>query len=136
MIKLNEILLIDDDYATNLLHSIHIEQLNITSKIKVVENGVEAIEYLKKCTSLPNLIFLDINMPIMDGWTFLENYKKLWQPKDSFIVMLSSSINPEDHKKASKDLFIKHFASKPLNYKNLTIVIELFMSNIKKVDLE
>ena len=77
--KLNCILLIDDDSDDNEYHEIILRKLAITEKIDIAINGVEAIKYLKtKDRVPPELIFLDINMPKMNGWEFLEEYKNIF----------------------------------------------------------
>ena len=81
--KLNCILLVDDDEPTNFLNQMVIEELDIAEQIRVAQNGQEALTYLKKTGigdenfPLPDLILLDINMPAMNGWEFLERYRKL-----------------------------------------------------------
>jgi len=128
--KLKTILLVDDDEATNFIHEMVIKQMNCTENIVVRENGIEALEYLKSTIEgkhpQPDLIFLDINMPAMDGWEFLEEYKSL--PKNqlakSVVVMLTTSLNPEDKDKAEIIPFISRFMSKPLTKELLEEVLE------------
>lgn len=127
--KLNCILLIDDDFGTNLFHKIIIEEGDYASKIIVKNNGEEAIDYLKKPyddeNPRPNLIFLDINMPRMNGWEFLEEYQNLTlkQQADNIIIMLSTSSNPDDFERANKNPYIKEYRSKPLSEEMLEEVI-------------
>lgn len=119
--KLNCILLIDDDEPTNFLHRMVIDEADCTEKVVVVENGREALDYL--CTEKngecpqPDLIFLDINMPAMDGWEFLEHYKGLSiaQKGRVVVVMLTTSLNPDDHEKAKRIKEISCFKNKPLS---------------------
>ena len=76
--KLNCILLVDDDPDDNFYHQIIINEMNIVNHIDIAINGIEAITYLKKENQIPpEIIFLDINMPKMNGWEFLEQYKHL-----------------------------------------------------------
>ena len=81
MEKLNCVLLIDDDESTNFLHEIIINQSKITKQVIAHQSGSSALEYLQSKMNgeypQPDLIFLDINMPGMNGWEFLEEYKKL-----------------------------------------------------------
>src|SRR5687767_1028183 len=99
--KLNCILVIDDDEPTNFFTRMIIEQCDCTDHIKVVESAQEALEYLTRSVSgndeqypCPDLILLDINMPAMNGWEFLEEYKKLSNEKKGkiMIVMLTTSL--------------------------------------------
>jgi len=77
MEKLNCVLLIDDNPADNRYHQIIIEEMNITNSICSVENGFEALDFLNNENNvLPELIFLDINMPKMNGWSSWKNSKK------------------------------------------------------------
>lgn len=118
--KLHCIMLIDDDPATNLYHQIIIREGNWAEKTIVVCDGEEAIAYLEKPFGLenpkPNMIFLDINMPRMNGWEFLEEYKKLTpeQQAENIVIMLSTSCNPDDLERAETNPFIKEYRSKPL----------------------
>lgn len=118
--KLNSVLLVDDDDATNFIHKYVIEEAEFAKNIKVVENGQEALDYLKSNNDSgyerPNLIFLDINMPVMDGWEFLEHYKQLDKELQGHImvVMITTSLNPDDKQHAESLGIIDHFMSKPL----------------------
>src|SRR4051812_35217001 len=101
--KLNCILLVDDDDEDNFFHKIVIERMDVTDCIEVAENGIEALKFLKKENqAIPELIFLDINMPKMNGWEFLEEYKKLSPDQKAriTIMMLTTSANPDDIKRA------------------------------------
>lgn len=65
--KLNCVLLIDDDHEDNRFHQIIIEEMNMAEKIEFALNGLEALDFLAKQDHIPELIFLDINMPKMNG---------------------------------------------------------------------
>lgn len=119
--QLNCILLIDDDEATNFLHTLIIEELQCTKKIIAVDKAEKALEYLKTKQddgyARPDLILLDINMPAMDGWDFLEEYKKLDEEQRAkiIIVMLTTSLNPDDEERAKTYEEINGFRHKPLS---------------------
>lgn len=126
MKKLNEILLIDDSKATNSLTSRIILALEICHKITICDNGMQAFEYISNFTSdntypCPNLILLDINMPVLDGFQFLEKYRNLdvSMKKGSEIVMLTSSFNSVDKEKLSKIKEVNGFITKPLTEDNI-----------------
>ena len=124
MKKFNSILLIDDDFATNEFHKIIINHANVAEHIYAVESGEEALSYLISEDSThvrPDLIFLDINMPAMNGFEFIEEYDKIQEDQKGkyLIVMLTSSLNPDDKERAEKNIHINNFLSKPLTKDNL-----------------
>src|SRR5690606_32842970 len=110
MKKFKRILLVDDDDTSNLLSTMVITDMEIAEDVDVAFNGEEAINYiLKNCKNggetgerhCPELILLDINMPVMDGFEFLETYKEKFDHQSQVpVVMLSSSNNPKDYERA------------------------------------
>lgn len=131
------ILLIDDDEATNFLHKIMINDAGCSEQIQVCKNGKEAIEYLTNAIEgkfpQPDLIFLDINMPVMNGWEFLEEYQKLneQQKAKMVLMMLTTSINPDDYEKSKEYPDVAGFRNKPLNTDMLDeIVREYFKGDL------
>lgn len=122
--KLDCVLLIDDDEPTNFLNKMIIEGTGFVNEVKVVQSAREALDYLsgKQLSNTggklptPELIFLDINMPAMDGWEFLEKYDKLSSEQKAaiIVVMLTTSFNPEDELKASRISYISSYRNKPL----------------------
>ena len=123
--KLNCVLLIDDDLGTNFINQIFIKKANIPDNIQTVLNGKEAIDFItnkgkyEKVGNIfaqPMLTLLDINMPVMDGWEFLEAYKNLevHQKGQIVIVMLTTSLNPDDKKRAENISDVSGFKNKPL----------------------
>lgn len=122
--KLDCVLLIDDDEPTNFLNKMIIEETGCVNEVKVTQSALEALEYLAGKQQkdaggklpTPELIFLDINMPAMDGWEFLEKYAKLSpeQKASIIVVMLTTSFNPEDESKASRIGYISSYRNKPL----------------------
>ena len=89
-----------------------------------LRNGQVAIDHLaENGEHLPDMILLDINMPVMDGWDFLENFSEMAMSKDIPVVMLTSSINPDDIEKAKSHQLVKGFLSKPLNKDKLDEVL-------------
>lgn len=129
-IKLNSVLLIDDDESTNFLHEIIIKKSGITEQVIAKQSGKAALDYLQsKDNGLypqPDLIFLDINMPGMNGWEFLEEYKKLDKEQQGklVVVMLTTSLNPGDEERAQSMSEIDDFKNKPLSVEMLHDVME------------
>jgi CheY-like chemotaxis protein len=130
--KLKCVLLIDDDKSANFLHKFVINKTGLVEKIVDVQSGEEGLEFLrqKEDSKYPktDLIFLDINMPGMTGWDFLEEYNKLDESLKGkiMIIMLSTSDNPEDKEKASKIRTVHDFLNKPLTVERFTKIVEHF----------
>lgn len=135
--KLNCVLIIDDDEPTNFLTQMILEESGCTNHIKIVQSGQEALDYLIKSETgnnaglypSPDLIFLDINMPAMDGWEFLEEYKNLNVTSRIIVIMLTTSLFPEDKVKAEKMPEISGFENKPLTDEKLHQVLEKYFAN-------
>jgi CheY-like chemotaxis protein len=122
MKKIRNVLLIDDDEPTNFIHKKIIQVSGLVDNVHVAPGGQEALEFLRKNDAgdsgllLPDLIFLDINMPAMDGWEFLIQYEKLklqWKEK-IIIVMLTTSLNSDDEIKAMGIKDVYGYRNKPL----------------------
>jgi CheY-like chemotaxis protein len=125
MEKLNKIMLIDDSEADNFIHQRIINKCNITDEVVVMYRATDALHYLKT-QSRPDLIFLDINMPGMDGWEFLEEYEKLTpaQKANFIICMLTTSRSAIDREKAERYGIVEHFLSKPLTKDKLMTIVQ------------
>lgn len=119
--------LIDDDEISNLLTEKTLEINNFSSQVRSFTNAQEALAELKVSTrpeALPDFIFLDLNMPVLSGWDFLETYRKLSEEvkKNCTLYMLSSSINLADIDKAKLYEDVRDFFHKPLNKMNLAVI--------------
>jgi CheY-like chemotaxis protein len=131
--KLNCILLVDDDEPTNFLNKMVLENVDCAETIKVADSGQDALSYLEQTApngnpSSPDLIFLDINMPAMNGWEFLERYSSLERKHKAnvVIVMLTTSLNPDDRAKASNIPDVSGFETKPLTPEKLQAILEKY----------
>lgn len=125
------ILLVDDDEINNFISIKLIKKALLTSDIMACLNGRYAIDQLvdiqkRDPEKLPDFIFLDINMPIMNGWEFLEEYKRLnIDPLGkSKIFIISSSVFSNDINRAKSYPIVKSFISKPLSVEKIKELFE------------
>lgn len=123
--------MIDDDEPTNFLNKMIIDEASCAETVQVEQSATDALDFLsatpeEECT--PDLIFLDINMPAMDGWEFLEEYEKLTPDQKArvIVVMLTTSYNPEDEVKARNHTMIAEFRNKPLTQEMLMDVLHQY----------
>ena len=129
--KFRNILLIDDDNSSNFFHKrLLTKKTDFAENVIVANDGKEGIELLKKNKNgegiTPDIIFLDINMPVMDGWDFLEEYEKL-APElkaKTVVIMLTSSLNPDDRDKALSYEDVNAMYNKLLNQEILNDIEE------------
>jgi CheY-like chemotaxis protein len=134
--KLNSVLLIDDDEPTNIFTRIILEEAGCTNHIHAAHSGQEALDYLTGDNGLspqirPDLILLDINMPAMNGWEFLDEYIKL--PKDcqskALVIMLTTSLNPDDKTLAKLRPEITCFENKPLSEEKIQRILNEYFED-------
>nr|WP_172336129.1 response regulator [Mucilaginibacter sp. SG564] len=126
------VLLIDDDEINNFISIKLIKKALLNTEIMACLNGKFAIEQLsdiqrKDPEKMPDYILLDINMPIMNGWEFLDEYKRLnIDPQGkSKIYIISSSVFSNDINKAKSYPLVKDFISKPLNVEKIKELFEV-----------
>ena len=118
--------LVDDDKIFQLTASKTIKALQLSDHILQFENGEDALKYLvdnaSKADELPDYIFLDINMPFVDGWMFLQDYAGLKEnlSKEISIFMVSSSIDPKDIQRARSIPYVQEYVVKPLSREKFT----------------
>jgi CheY-like chemotaxis protein len=130
--KLRCVMLVDDDHNDNFFHEREIRKTNRAIIIITKKNGLSALEYLKSKKEEgdmhPDLIFLDINMPGMNGWDFLQKYNQLDKEIQSraIIIMLTTSENPDDKARAKAWSFVYDYTTKPLTKVKLEDIIKKY----------
>lgn len=132
MKKLNCVLLVDDDNDCNYLHKRVLKKAQCAERVEVVNDGEQALHFLKTAVHgkypCPDLILLDINMPGMNGWEFLEEYEKLDKEVRAKIVlvMLTSSVSPDDEARALNMNLIGGFRRKYLTEESIKEIIHSY----------
>jgi CheY-like chemotaxis protein len=126
------VMLVDDNHSDNFFHDREIKKNNPLTTVIFKYSGSEALEYLRSTETtksiLPDLIFLDINMPGMNGWEFLDEYHLLNKNIQSrvIVVMLTTSDNPDDEAKAKNWDFISDFITKPLTKEIMEDIVDKY----------
>lgn len=129
MKKIGSVCLIDDDAATNFMNQRMLTLSQSVDNIMVMESASDALTHLQQADrAQPDLILLDINMPGMDGWEFLNEYSRVLDhaPNQPVIVMLTSSINPQDINHARKFRQVSDFKSKPLTLETIQAILNKY----------
>ncbi|MEW7277626.1 response regulator [Aquimarina sp. 2201CG1-2-11] len=119
----------DDKMYVNLVKRI-VEAKNLCKNLMVFQNGMDAIVYFKTLLGnldkacIPEIIFLDLNMPVMDGWEFLEKFTKIKNKLGKTIILyiVSSSINPVDIERAKGINSVEDYLIKPVTIEDLEAV--------------
>ena len=122
-------MLIDDNEIDNIINEKMLESTSFAERIQVYTNGMSALEFFKNLERdknlnrdmIPDFIFLDINMPLMDSFQFLQEFSNLNKViiKDCKIAILTTSINPSDKEESLKNEYVVEFINKPLTKKSL-----------------
>ena len=129
------ILLVDDDAPTNFLNRVLLEEWEMGAEIFEVENGKEALDFLQNShvstKENSTLILLDINMPVMNGFEFMSHFQNLSQEvkNNTHVVLLSTSLHPEDQQRASQCYELKGYLNKPLSQEKLAAIFPKQLSN-------
>ena len=142
--KTDCVLLVDDEKINNFLNAEIIKKISKKIIVKCVMNGQEALEYItrsgkyaeKQSHPLPKIIFLDINMPKMNGWEFLNEYSKLpgEVKDDTVIAMLTASINPDDRKKACSYQEVRDYINKPVSISAFSEILNKYFNRNSNVN--
>ena len=132
--ELKVIMLVDDDQNDNFFHEREIKKINPAITVIEKTTGLDGLEYLESNKEnkevMPDLIFLDINMPILDGWDFLEKYKQLDKELQDLVViiMLSTSGYPEDIERAMSYSCVSDYIIKPLTKEKLENITKRYFN--------
>jgi CheY-like chemotaxis protein len=112
------IFLVDDDHIYQFTAKKTLESMGLTEQVSMFPDGEKAIDFIREHLSqpqdLPDIIFLDINMPIMDGWQFIDEFQKLKIPKKIAVYMVSSSVDENDMKRSKEFGVIDDYIIKPV----------------------
>lgn len=126
--KIDLACIIDDDEAYTYTAGRLIKRRQMCRNLMVFSDGSEALEYLTAVTSnpeqIPEIILLDINMPVMDGWEFMERFSQMRSdlPRQVTVFMVSSSTDPADMERAKKIQEIAGYIVKPVTEEELAAV--------------
>lgn len=122
---------IDDDNVNNMVCNAAIKTATGGTLPVCFNNPVEGLnymehEYLSKTQGVPTILFLNLNMPQMNGWEWLYRFEQLPQTIKQHvnIYILSSSVNPEDFKKANDNIYVNGYIFKPLNKEKVLDILE------------
>jgi CheY-like chemotaxis protein len=124
----NLVIIIDDDPISLLVCETIMRKQGFAKEVKKFEEAQPALDFLKKHLAdglpLPDFIFLDIQMPMIDGWDFLDMYAALLPESQHapHVVMLSATFDPEDQRKSEAQHLVKHFLSKPISVAALDLL--------------
>ncbi|NNG11133.1 MAG: response regulator [Arenibacter sp.] len=130
MRTLTKICIVDDDDIYRFTIERTLESLELATKTMTFSDGEQAInfisDHLNEDAELPDIIFLDIDMPVMDGFQFMEEYEKIKSnvAKDMTIYMVSSSLDPVDIDSAKKISSISDYIVKPISSDRLKSILE------------
>ncbi|TDE10534.1 response regulator [Dyadobacter psychrotolerans] len=130
MKKVNLLCVIDDDKVYTYLIKRIIEAADVADNLVFFENGLDALKYFdrhkEQADKLPELILLDINMPILDGWQFMDAYSKIRSvfPKPVSLYMTSSSTDEEDYHRAQSTEHVLDLLRKPVSVNILKSLVE------------
>ncbi len=122
---IQRVMLVDDDSTDNFLHARVLEKSGLVEQVIVFEHAEDALAYLRSNDRPVDVIFLDINMPRMNGFTFLEKFRELENAgrANALVVMLSTSISPADIRRTKQFSAIVRTEQKPLSQNTLESLV-------------
>ncbi len=125
---INTVMLIDDDPVSNKISQLFLRKHRWTAQVVTFEDGQQALHALRTAQAAPDVILLDVGMPVYDGWDFLEEYALLPQSyiEPCLLYLLTSSIRTFDIAKAKQYPLIKSYLTKPLTIASLNQIMQDF----------
>ena len=139
MRPINLVTIVDDDDVYSFVERKIIEETNLSEKIKIFSNGLDALSYIKlnshNAPCLPEIILLDLNMPIMDGFQFLEEFAKIKAELDKKIniFVVSSSVSQVEIDKINAINDVSHFIIKPITKEIFEKMVEALTEKTNSV---
>lgn len=124
--KFKSVLLVDDDYVSNFIADHLLNKLTLCENVTFCRNGDEALKFLNDCDDFPELIFLDINMPVMDGFEFIETFRELNLHKNKTRIIIYTASFKEKDIEVLQEIGFKDFIIKPLTEEKLLNIVKLF----------
>jgi response regulator of citrate/malate metabolism len=111
--KINKIFLLDDDPIVNIINEQLFRKFNASKQYIVCRTSQEAVDYINSANPLPEVVIIDLNIPLINGFEFLDKFYDKFL-SDLSVYILTSSINPIDYNKAMGYPFVKGYLKKPL----------------------
>jgi CheY-like chemotaxis protein len=137
--KFKKVMVIDDNEIDRYIANRNITKYDFAEEVITMESSRAALNFLDSIKDqpheLPQLIFLDIRMPEIDGFGFLEEYAKLSDSvkQNCIIMMLTTSLNPSDHERAANNKYVNRFLNKPLDKEKIdTLISDMDHLGLKK----
>jgi len=128
MKKINTLCIIDDDNIFTLVAKKIVNLVGFCENTVLLKNGREALDYFNELESkentFPEVIFLDLNMPLMGGFEFLKELEKLKGAENTKVFIFTSSIDPDDQRRANGYKVVEQFVEKPLTVDKLKLISE------------
>ena len=133
MPMIKKVLLIDDDEVNNFINARLLKKLSVAENIQISCNGAEGLRYLQQLpphsADFPDLLLLDINMPVMDGFEFLQRFSTIdFERKRPVVIMLTTSSNEKDLYQVKQFTEVAGYLNKPLNEEKLKAIVRKHFS--------
>lgn len=133
------IMIVDNDQVNSFVLKNIITRNYSEAEISLLPDGADALEQLQKMDAegedFPDVILLDIYMPIINGFDFLDRYIVDYSHKNSNIFVMSNSLSKEDQQRANKYAVVRGFITKPLIYNNIQFIIETYVEGRSKSNI-